>query len=196
VTIETFDVVLYTAIFLLPGYIIKSTFDIFIPPPKHNDTKYFFTCLLYSIINFAVWSWAYILVINNIDGVMYWVVLLLITVAGASILSFAISIIRQKNYMKIILEKLNIKIINPTPTAWDYFFSCQKSFWVIVRLKSGTELYGLFSTQSFASSDFEERDIYIEKVYTIDDNMNWIEDNRSQGILIDKNEIETIEFFE
>jgi len=69
VTIETFDVVLYTAIFLLPGYIIKSTFDIFIPPPKHNDTKYFFTCLLYSIINFAVWSWAYILVINNIDGV-------------------------------------------------------------------------------------------------------------------------------
>ena len=40
-TIDSFEVVFYTCIFLLPGFIIKSIMDTLVPPIKHNDTKYF-----------------------------------------------------------------------------------------------------------------------------------------------------------
>lgn len=41
-TLDSFDTVFYTCIFLLPGFIIKSIIDSLSPPAKHNDTKYFF----------------------------------------------------------------------------------------------------------------------------------------------------------
>ena len=54
-TIDSMEVVFYTCIFLLPGFIIKSVMDTLVPPAKHNDSKYFFSCLLYSIVNCANW---------------------------------------------------------------------------------------------------------------------------------------------
>ena len=54
-------------------------------------------------------------------------------------------------------------------------------------------IYGWFSTKSFASSDSDERDIFIERIYSIDDNNNWIENKSIEGIYIPKEQIKTIE---
>ncbi len=195
-TIDSFDAVFYTCIFLLPGFIIKSVLDMLVPPIKSNDVKYFFSCLLYSIINCAVWSWAYILLnrISKIHPVIYWISLVATTVIGATLIAIIIGFVKQKGFVEWIFSKSNIKKIHPVPTAWDYYFSKQQESWVIVTLKNGKTVYGRFSDQSFASSDNEERDIYIEKIYDIDKDMIWVEDERSNGILITKDEIETIEF--
>ena len=61
-------------------------------------------------------------------------------------------------------------------------------------MKNGKTIYGKFSEHSFASSDTEERDLYIEKTYNIKEDMTWVEDDKSKGILVAKDEIETIEF--
>ena len=61
-------------------------------------------------------------------------------------------------------------------------------------MKNGKTIYGKFSNHSFASSDAEERDLYIEKNYNIKEDMTWVEDDKSNGILIAKDEVETIEF--
>lgn len=55
-TIDSFEVVFYTCIFLLPGFIIKSIMDTLVPPIKHNDTKYFFLvcCIALLIVQFGV----------------------------------------------------------------------------------------------------------------------------------------------
>ena len=108
---------------------------------------------------------------------------------------FFIGIIKQKGYVEKIFEKLKIKSIHHIPTSWDYCFSEQKSLWVIITLKSGKIIYGLFGENSFASSDPYERDIYIEKIYNVDKNMKWVDnEGRSEGIYIAKEEIDTIEF--
>jgi len=196
-TIDNFDTVFYTCIFLLPGFIIKSIIDTFIPPQKHNDIKYFFICLLYSIINCAILSWAYVLIYSFREKhlIIYWFFCVSITIVGAVIIAVFIGIVRKKEWIKRILLKLNISISNPIPNAWDYYFSKQnEAIWVIVTLKNGKEIYGLFGCNSFVSSDYEERDLYIEKVYNIDDHMKWIDNPQSKGILICKDEIETIEF--
>ena len=89
---------------------------------------------------------------------------------------------------------MKVNKIHPVPTAWDYYFSKQKESWIIVTLKNGKTIYGKFSNHSFASSDAEERDLYIEKTYNIKEDMTWVEDDKSNGILVTKDEVETIEF--
>ena len=89
---------------------------------------------------------------------------------------------------------MRVNKIHPVPTAWDYYFSKQEEAWIIVTLKNGKTIYGKFSEHSFASSDAEERDLYIEKTYNIKEDMTWVEDDKSNGILVPKDEVETIEF--
>lgn len=196
-TIESFDIVYYTCIFLLPGFLIKSFKDLLVPAERHNEMKYFSSCLLYSIINCAVWSWAYKLIypISAIRPALYWIIMLAITIVGAAFISIVIAMIVQKNWIPSILNKIKVRSIHTTPTAWDYFFSKQEPAWIIVSLKSGQRFYGLYDSKSFAASDSEYRDIYIEKTYILDENKNWVESERSKGVLISKEDIETIEFY-
>ena len=196
-TIDSLEVVFYTCAFLLPGFIIKSVLDTLVPPAKHNDSKYFFSCLLYSIVNCAIWSWAYFLLnkISDNHPIIYWISLLATTVVGATLLAFVVGVIKQKGAIEWVFKKMGINKTHPAPTAWDYYFAKQEESWVVVTLKSGKTIYGKFSEHSFSSSDAEERDLYIEKTYGINDDMTWEEDEKSKGILIAKEEIETIEFF-
>lgn len=124
----------------------------------------------------------------------YWLLLLAITLIGASLLGLVIGCFKYHNGFEILLKKMKIKKSHPIPSAWDYFFSKQETAWVIVTLKNGKTIYGLYADRSFASSDPEERDLFIEKTYILEDGNVWIEDESSSGILLSQNEIETIEF--
>ena len=53
---------------------------------------------------------------------------------------------------------------------------------------------GRYDVQSFASSDPSERDIFIEKVYEIQEDGPW-KDVGDKGILIRPSEVRYIEFF-
>ena len=55
-------------------------------------------------------------------------------------------------------------------------------------------MFGLYSYNSFTSSENEDRDIYVEKGYKIGETGEWIEDEESEGFYIPKNEIKYIEF--
>ena len=121
--------------------------------------------------------------------------LVLITITGATIMGLIIGIIKQKNLVYNFAKKTKlIKIVSPF-TAWDYYFSKPKASWTIITLKSGRTIYGKYDLDSYASSDFEQKDIYIEKVYILNNEKTWIPVERSAGILVFKDDIETIEFF-
>lgn len=197
-TIDSLEVVFYTCTFLLPGFIIKSIIDTLVPPAKHNDAKYFFSCLSYSIVNCAICSWAYLL-LNKISAnhpILYWILLLVATLIGATLIGIFIGFIRQKDVIESLLKKLKkIKIdkIHPVPNAWDYYFSKGKGNFIIITLIDDTKMYGWYSSKSFSSSDYEERDIYVQKGYNFIEN-NWVEDNESDGFYIPKDQIKFIEF--
>ena len=86
--LNSFDVVYYTSVFILPGFIIKGIINITNPSTKTTDNIYFISCLMYSIISCAVWSWFYVLVnpLKNSKEVLYWVVCILVTIIGALII--------------------------------------------------------------------------------------------------------------
>lgn len=194
--IESFDVVFYTAIFVLPGFIINGIISTFNPTKKLSEGVFLLKCLLYSIIHCAIWSWLYKIVfqISNEYPKTYWFILVLTTIIAASALATVIGLIQQKQLIRKVLAHFKVYILHSIPNSWDYCFSKNQPTWLIVTLVDGGIIYGQFSTKSFASSDAEERDLYIEKIYSIDDNNTWIEIEGIDGIYIPKEQIKTIEF--
>lgn len=111
------------------------------------------------------------------------------------IIGTLIAKLNQKNVFKNLLNFIGFNPIHPIPTAWDFKFSnTTKQTWVIVTLKDGNTVAGLFGYSSFASSDSTERDIYLEKVYSISEKQ-WKLVPRSDGILIRNDQVKYIEFF-
>lgn len=89
------------------------------------------------------------------------------------------------------------RIVHPTPKAWDYFYSLGKPVWVLVHLKNGNKIGGLFGDDSFASSFPNEQDIYLEEVWHVDEEGILLDKiNQTAGLLINDKEIEYLEFFE
>ena len=64
-TLDNWETIVYTCIFLLPGFLIKEVIDSIVPPKFHNDVKFFFTCIIYSLLNLALWAWLDKIVYNH-----------------------------------------------------------------------------------------------------------------------------------
>lgn len=195
-TIENLNVVFYTCIFLVPGYIIKSILSKIIPTQKQNDQKYFFSCLLYSMVNAAVFSGFYQLIntFKSSADLEYWILHVVISVLGAVCIGFVLAYLHRKDVLNKILPRDELNTFSSIPSAWDYCFSKQESHYVIVTLNDGSIIYGLYSVNSFSSSESDERDLFVEKVYKRSLCGKWILDEKCNGILISKNAIRTIEF--
>ena len=142
-----------------------------------------------------MWSWLYIIVIKNKKLTLpwNWLLLLVISIVGSLIIGFILSVFKQKQLSQRFLSKFNIRTINSIPTAWDYYFSKLDSAFLIITLMDDTKLYGWYSTESFSSSNPEERDIYVELGYRIAEDGSWEKDDQSQGFYVSKNQIKYIE---
>lgn len=195
-TIDSFDIVFYTAVFVLPGFIINSIIDAMNPPKKHNDGIYLLKCIGLSLVSCGVWCWLYktILECDKLSTLWHWILLALTSVIGSALLGFVIAIIKQSQCISWILSKLKINIMHTTPTAWDYLFFNQGAVFIIVTLVDDTKLYGWYSPNSFASSDQDERDIFIEIGYKVSEDGKWEEDAQSGGFYVPKDQIKYIEF--
>ena len=194
-TIDSFDVVFYTAIFVLPGFIVSNIIDSINPPKKHNDSVYFLKCLMFSLINCAVWSWLYKIVLESKELSLWchWILLVAISVVGSAMIGFVVAIFKKLQIVKLIFSLFKINTIHSTPTAWDYLFSKPDSRLVVITLMDDSKLCGWYSSDSFTSSDSEERDIYVEIAYRILDDGKLVIKPESQGFYVPKGQIKYIE---
>jgi len=197
-TITTFDAVFYTAIFILPGFIIKTIINVLNPPKKEKDATLFLSYLTYSLVNLALCSWAYVLVSPLSDSEctlhLYWLALLGITIVGSIVASIIIGFLKYHRVMYKLAQKFSFNVIDPTPTAWDFWFHKTEPSFVVVTLKDGSQIHGWFGSNSFASSDEQERDLFIEKIYHKLDDGSMKTIPESCGIYISKDIVKFIEF--
>jgi hypothetical protein len=198
VKIESLDAVFYTAVFLLPGFFMRNIAASINPARKTSDGLAFLHCLMYSVINLAVWSWAY----NLANGLrkaqalpdwVFWMILTAITLTGAVILSLAIGAITQRRFIVWLANKLRLNAIDPADTAWDWLFAKCRGFQLVVTLKDDTEFCGWYGPNSFTSSETGDRDIYIEYTYTKGPDGTYRHDPASKGVYIPKDSIKYIE---
>ena len=195
--LENWETIVYTCVFLLPGFIINELVDSIVPPKAFKELKFFFSCIIYSIINLAVWIWLDIIIFEKLKSktIPFYIILSSSNIVTSIITGTLIGLIKHCELPRKIFRLFKVHMNNPIPTAWDYFFNKKEPCFVVVTLKSGKTVYGLYSTESFASSENSERDLYIEETYNFNDEKEWKKIPRNKGIYINREEIETIEFY-
>ncbi len=199
-TITGFDMLFYTAGFIVPGFVWCSMVAMLIPQKSDQPQISFLRFLTLSCINYAIWSWLIYLLIKSsffvghpVRSALAWGLVILISPVALGLVMGHFS---QKARILQLLRRLGFSPLHPVPTAWDYKFgNTQEAVWVLVTLRDGNQVAGLFGSKSFASSDSAERDIYIQSVYQICENRPWERASQNNGILIPGREIKHVEFW-
>lgn len=181
------------SLFFVPGFISIKIWSMLVPHAEKKTHDYLLDAISYSCINFAFFSWFIVKFLNKTALEKH----VIASLIGIFIIFFVMPII-WPILIKYLLrwEKLRGVIIYPTPSSWDFFFSQGTQSFVLVHLKNGNLIGGLYGEESHASSYPYKQDIYIEEVWTVDEKgkfENKIEG--SKGMIIDKDYINYIEFF-
>lgn len=192
--LTSIDTIYLVLAFLVPGLIASFIRAQFITGRMPSHTEAALSYLTLSIIYYAL-AFPFVEYSVSIEGPAYWKIgaWFLLVFVGPAVFGFLLGLWAQKELGRRLLRRLQLNPVHVMPTAWDWKFSNATESWVLVVLKDDTQLAGLYGSDSFASSDPEERDLYIEKVYEIDDKNDW--KPRDNGVLITSGEIRSIEFW-
>ena len=86
--------------------------------------------------------------------------------------------------------------LRPEATAWDYVFSSRKPYWVILHMKDGKDIGGVYADKSFTSAYPYKQDIYLEELWRLDSDNKFKEQIKgSAGIWVSVEDVSSIEFF-
>lgn len=196
--IESIEVVIYSAYFLLPGYIIGEIIRHFIPEREFTDFEKTIRCLGYSILELALWYWWFFIIMNKYadNTYKYWLFLILAILFTSLVTGVVIGLIRQSQIFRRVLNFFDIHTDHPVPTGWDYKFSKTKyAKWVCICLDNDTFIRGKYGDKSLASSERGNHDIYLEEVYIKSEAGIWIKEERTDGIWISADSIKWINFY-
>ena len=166
--IDNIEAVIYTLNYVIPGYIILKIISTIIPTKKQSETEIIVQSIGFSILNNSIWSFAFSFVkysFYKTNIVLFNFFTSLIFILSGVVTGTVIALLKKYNVLGKMLNILKIETTCPIPTAWDYVFSKYESYWVEIEVSSGKQIRGLFSNMSYASSEYDNRDIYLEKLY-------------------------------
>ncbi len=189
---ETNNIILFI-IFFIPGFISMKVYHLMIASEKINFSESIGEAIAFSSINYAALSWLIIL-IDKYDLLNKHFILFLISII---FIVFIAPILWTSLYVWLTKsKKLRKYILSPIKNPWDYYFDQKKSCWVIIKLKNGEKIGGVYSKNSFSSAFPHKEQIYLEQLWEIDSKGNFIEKTkRTDGIIIFGDNIKSIEFY-
>ncbi|MBY5990237.1 DUF6338 family protein [Roseovarius atlanticus] len=103
----------------------------------------------------------------------------------------------SRGWSHALLRRLAMPIEHPVRRAYDYAFATNRPpGFVILTFQDGTQVFGYFGQESLAANDADRSDIYLERLYNIDDEGQWSEHDVSRSAIISLQGIRSIEFLE
>lgn len=166
------DVVFYLTLFLVPGFLMAFWINLFVPLRPSTDNTNFITYVFLSLILgiplFFVLGWygklPHFDSFHQMLGWGAWFVLI-----GPFLFGYSMSraIHRRDHLLWTFFEKIGVRPVSPIASAWDKAFIRDEPAWLIVTLKGGQQIAGLWEAGAAASSDPGERDLFFETVYRI-----------------------------
>jgi len=183
------DRLLLFVVFFIPGLISLKIWSLLVPSERINVADRALEVLTYGALNFAALFWV-IIIANRTGGWLQYLLYATVLLASPVVWPILVNLILKSKFMRG-------RIVHPTPRAWDAYFGRGHPSFILVHLKNGEMVGGLYSSRSFASSFPNEEDLYIEEVWKINENGSFdgpIED--TDGILLTGDSIEYLEFFQ
>ncbi|MDN5043127.1 DUF6338 family protein [Aliarcobacter butzleri] len=187
------DKLIIFIMFVIPGFISLKFFGLFNANNTKDSSKLLIDAIAYSSLNYAI-LFIPILYIESSSifeeyKLLYYFFYFFVLFIFPILWVWIWSTIRKSDILQNITP-------HPTEQAWDYIFSQRKSYWLKITLKNGKILCGKYSENSFSSSS-SHNDIFLEESWIIN-KKGWFKraKNDTSGILILKDEISFIEFFQ
>jgi hypothetical protein len=182
------EYILAFATFIVPGFVIMKIIRLKVPNKEFLLKDMIFEALAYSLINLALFGWIpYLLLVHQSNN---WAILAFIVILTISPIILALGYVKLLD-SKLFRNNFNIQV----PTAWDWYFSKRPLSIVRVHLKDGNEIIGYFGENSYATSFPNDGNIYLEQVYSANENGDLVAIRNSDGILISKESYTLIEFY-
>jgi Family of unknown function (DUF6338) len=155
------------------------------------------------LVSYALISTAYFAVVTPLfqifgsAGMPQWVASVLQNFLLPLILGIGLAYVYQWRWSYKLAEKCRLHLAHHLPAAWDYVFEdLPAETFVLVTLNDGTQIAGKMSKDSFASSNKEERDLFIREVWeTGDAESAWTPLNPPRGILLCGQGIKFVEVY-
>jgi hypothetical protein len=97
---------------------------------------------------------------------------------------------------KRIARRLAMPIIGPTPRAYDHVFSQRSPCFVILSFEGERTIYGYFGLASLAGRDTGRSEIFLERLYAVEDDGDWVETIPPRSALVNLSGLRAIEFIE
>jgi Family of unknown function (DUF6338) len=194
------EAVYIALICVVPGYIFLAFRNQFVAGQDRLGTEQLLAFVTYSALNFAVFGWINLVVVPHEAAqwlrISVWMLTLLV---GPALLGFVSGVCTQKEFGSRLYSFFGLNSVHPTARSWDWIFHRVHPCFVLVTLKDGSQCAGYWGvnaagTQSFASSDPKERDLYISQMFEISDDGPWHRTQKS--IFIAAGEIRTVEFIQ
>lgn len=171
----------------MPGFIFMKINNLLIASTDNDFSKKWYDAIAYGVIFSGVTYTAYLMLSDYLPVYIFPIIGMII---APSIIPFILKEIRSKPFF-------HKYILRPEVSAWDYIFSSRKSYWIILHLKNGNNIAGIYSVKSFTSAFPHKQDIYLEELWQLDDNQKFLAKiHRSSGLWISADEISSIEFFD
>ncbi len=168
-TLDSAQAIFLTLAFIVPGFIIDSVYSKFVTRQRPESHVAFLRYLTFSCLNYALWCWLVYWVVFEKPSVkaafLCWALVTMVSpVAIALLLSYThqkkwlgwlagrvLSCAHRNKWFGSLVDKVKLRTIHATPTAWDYVFSRQESSFVQITLASGARIRGIYSSRSFSS---------------------------------------------
>lgn len=177
--------------FVVPGFIAIKAYELLSPSIAVDSSKQLIDAVSYSCINYSLLFWPIFIVESNevsrsnpsLYALFYMFVLFVFPVA----IVFAWRFLREREWLQMYLP-------HPTLKPWDFVFAKRGTFWVIVTLKNGEKIAGLFGSNSFASSAPAEEQIYLEERWLLNEDGGFERPLvKSSGVIVLSSEISSVE---
>ncbi len=198
-TVNGLEVLIYTLLFLVPGFIINGIVWRLVEEDEQPQHILFLRFLTFSSINFGLWS-PLILSFIHSD---YWlskpwlsaVLWISMMVCSPLVIGFLLGVAEQKHWLSMFLGVWGIRVCTiDKPTAWEsYLWNLQDPTYILLTLDDGSEIAGYLGSKSLVTSKDRGGDIYIEELYRIQSG-EWIQVPGSRGIWIKGSAIKYVEF--
>ena len=195
---DTVNAVLLAIAFLVPGFLLSAVLAMYFPRRSRAASSLTLQYLLLSCLNHGFWSWLIVLMIHG-----RWItyhpartaaLVCMILFVSPIVMGVVLGRLGSHEVVQRALSAIGFMIYRFIPTAWDYRFMEETPAWLIVTLKDGSRIFGFYGDHSFAGDEAEERDLFIEAVFTPQDAGPWQPVPDTAGILIRASEIATVEF--
>ncbi|EGD1988141.1 hypothetical protein IAL07_004667 [Salmonella enterica] len=180
-------------LFVVPGFISIKVYEVLHPSVKKESSKLIIDAVAYSCINYGIWFLpAYFAEKYNLyehATFFYYCIYVVIFLISPLLLPLILHKLRLSVFLKN-------RLPHPIGQPWDYFFRDAPECWIIVTLKDGKKIGGLYAANSFASSSPEPFQLYLCEHWVINDDGGFERPRvDTLGVLILTTEILTVEFF-